>query len=53
MLGDGSQIRFWEDKWCGEFPLCDQFPTLYAMVASKGLKWERSGTLQEAKEDGF
>ena len=38
MLGDGGQIRFWEDKWCGEFPLCDQFPTLYAMAASKGAK---------------
>ena len=38
MLGDGGRIRFWEDKWCGEIPLCDQFSTLYAMVASKGAK---------------
>ena len=38
MLGDGGQIRFWEDKWCGEIPLCDQFPTLYAMATSKGDK---------------
>ena len=38
MLGDGCRIRFWEDKWCEEFPLCDQFPVLYAMAASKGAK---------------
>ena len=22
MLGDGSCIRFWEDRWCGEILLC-------------------------------
>ena len=22
MLGDGGCIRFWEDRWCGENPLC-------------------------------
>ena len=22
MLGDGGHIRFWEDRWCGENPLC-------------------------------
>ena len=22
MLGDGGRIRFWEDRWCGESPLC-------------------------------
>ena len=38
ILGDGGLIRFWEDTWCGEIPLCDQFPTLFAMVASKGAK---------------
>ena len=35
MLGDGGRIIFWEDKWCGEFSLCDQFPTFYAMASSK------------------
>ena len=38
MFGDGGRIRFWEDKWCGKFPLCDQFPMLHAMAASKGVK---------------
>ena len=38
MLSDGGRIRFWEDKWFGEIPPCDQFPTLYAVAASKGAK---------------
>ena len=38
MLSDGGRIRFWEDKWCEEILPCDQFSTLYAMVASKGPK---------------
>ena len=25
-LGDGSRVRFWEDPWCGDQPLCDIFP---------------------------
>ena len=36
MLGDGSRIRFWEDRWCGENPLCVSFPTLYVVATSKG-----------------
>ena len=44
ILGEGDRIRFWEDIWCGENPLCTSFPTLYVVVASKGAKvgegWE-------------
>ena len=36
MLGNGGRIRFWEDKWNGENPLCNLFPTLYAITTSKG-----------------
>ena len=36
MLGDGGRIRFWEDKWCRENPLCVSFPMLYVVAASKG-----------------
>ena len=38
MLGDGEHIRFWEDKRCGDTPLCVLFPTLYVVAASKGAK---------------
>ena len=36
VLSNGGRIRFWEDKWIGENPLCNLFPTLYAITASKG-----------------
>jgi hypothetical protein len=28
-VGKGDRIRFWFDKWCGNFPLKDLFPILY------------------------
>ena len=28
--------KIWEDKWNGENPLCNLFPILYAITASKG-----------------
>ena len=47
MLGDGSRIRFWEDRWCGEILLCVSFPTVYAIAPSKGAivgeVWETTG----------
>ena len=40
ILGDEGRIRFWEDKWCGENPLRELFPTLYALADSKGAMME-------------
>lgn len=34
-LGDGRTIRFWEDYWCGETPLCVEFARLYSMSTLK------------------
>jgi hypothetical protein len=34
-VGDGSHIKFWTDKWCGESPLRLQFPDLYRMARLK------------------
>ena len=46
-LGDGDKIRFREEAWCGETPLCMAFPALYAVIGSKGAKvvevWGESG----------
>ena len=36
ILGDEGRIRFWEDKWSGSDTLSELFPTLYALVNSKG-----------------
>jgi hypothetical protein len=34
-LGDGSQVRFWEDSWIRSRPLKLIFPTLYNIVRRK------------------
>ena len=34
-LGDGSQVRFWEDVWMGARSLKDCFPSLYSIVRKK------------------
>ena len=34
-IRDGSEIRFWEDKWLGNAPLKDQYPALYSIVRHK------------------
>jgi hypothetical protein len=33
---DGSEIRFWEDKWLGTTTLRDQYPALYSIICHKG-----------------
>ena len=42
------KVRFWEDVWCGEAPLCSSFPSLYDVASSKGAKmaklWEVTRT---------
>jgi hypothetical protein len=34
-LRDGTQIRFWEDRWCGNVAFRDLYPNLYAIVRKK------------------
>ena len=34
-IGNGQRVRFWKDKWCGDFPLCVSFPSLFALFDSK------------------
>ena len=36
-LGDGSQVRFWEDSWIRPRPLKSLFPTLYNIVRRKSV----------------
>jgi hypothetical protein len=35
VLGDGSWIRFWHDRWCGNTKLKDDFPVLYSIAREK------------------
>ena len=36
ILGDGNNIRFWEDSWCGVGLLCEAFLALFVLADSKG-----------------
>ena len=48
-MGDGRNIRFWEDILCGSELLCEAFSVLYTIVDTKGVKaadvWEVHGGL--------
>jgi hypothetical protein len=35
-IKDGSEIRFWKDKWLGNATLWEQYPALYSIVRHKG-----------------
>ena len=34
-VGSGRRVRFWKDKWCGDEPLCESFPSLFAISLAK------------------
>ncbi|WVZ83657.1 LOW QUALITY PROTEIN: hypothetical protein U9M48_030784 [Paspalum notatum var. saurae] len=35
-INDRTQVRFWEDTWCGNRPLKLQYPSLFNIVRKKG-----------------
>ncbi|WVZ90587.1 hypothetical protein U9M48_036874, partial [Paspalum notatum var. saurae] len=37
ILHDGSQIRYWEDRWFGHLPLKIQYPSLYNIARKKNV----------------
>ena len=46
-MGDGRKGKFWKDKWCGNFALCNPFPSLFAFATFKEAwlveLWDSSG----------
>ena len=34
-VGEGKRVKFWKDRWCGNEPSCDSFPSLYGLASSK------------------
>ena len=34
-VGNGRRVRFWRDRWCGDSPLCEFFPSLFALPIEK------------------
>ena len=35
IVKDGSQVRFWEDRWLGNITIQEQYPQLYNIVRKK------------------
>jgi hypothetical protein len=35
-IKDGSEIRFWEDRWLGNATLREQYMALYSIMRYKG-----------------
>uniref|UniRef100_A0A2N9F2D7 Reverse transcriptase domain-containing protein n=1 Tax=Fagus sylvatica TaxID=28930 RepID=A0A2N9F2D7_FAGSY len=34
-VGRGNRVRLWHDRWCGDVPLKESFPALYACASNK------------------
>ena len=34
-IGDGSRVKFWRDRWCGETPLVASYPELFRFCHDK------------------
>ena len=47
VVGNGRRVKFWKDRWCIEKPLCEAFPSLFALSDSKEAwvanLWEHRG----------
>ncbi|RVW88351.1 hypothetical protein CK203_040975 [Vitis vinifera] len=35
VVGDDEKVKFWKDKWCETIPLCEAFPSLFALASNK------------------
>jgi hypothetical protein len=35
VVGDGSTVQFWEDRWLGNLSLAENYPNLYNIVQHK------------------
>ena len=50
-VGNGQRVRFRMDKWYGDEPLCESFPSLFTISMYK-LGWWMFGTLMVMGVDG-
>ncbi|GJS39203.1 putative RNA-directed DNA polymerase [Tanacetum coccineum] len=42
-LGNGDGIRFWKDKWAGDFKLCERFPRLFRFEGDEDVSVRNHG----------
>ena len=43
IVGNGTEIRFWTDHWCGLAVLSQSFPQIYALVVHRNATVEKFG----------
>ena len=51
-MGCGRRVRFWKDKWCRDEPLCESFPSLFAISLAKDA-WVSDVWSPNNVEDGW
>ena len=39
IVKDGSQVRFWEDRWIGNITLREHYPKLYNIASQNMIRW--------------
>jgi len=49
-VGNGMEIRFWEDKWVGNLNLKDTFPRLFTISSNKDLSVWQAGQMSQKLE---
>ena len=42
-LGNGEGVRFWKDKWVGNFKLCERFPRIFRFEGDENVSVRNHG----------
>ena len=51
-VDNGQRVRFWMDKWYGDEPLYESFPSLFTLSSSKEA-WVADVWNPKGEEDGW
>ena len=52
-VGDSKNVSFRKHKWCGIGPLCEVFPSLFAIAMSKEVQVNEVWTVKEEKRGSW
>ena len=37
MVGDGTWLKFWHDRWCGDMPLKEVYPEFFSIALDRNV----------------